>query len=169
MTIGNHEFDGGDEMLGEFLDTLTFPIICANIESDNEILNRTIQPYHVYEEFELAVIGVTTTTIPSISSPGEGTTFSNVVQAVQNSIDEIRETTNITRIAALTHIGYDEDQELAQKTTGLHLIMGGHSHTPLGTGGDEEGPYPTIVRNLDDEEVFVVTAYSKSNTPDCFL
>ena len=39
--------------------------------------------------------------------------------------------------------------------------MGGHSHTPLGTGENEEGPYPTIVQNLDDEEVFVVTAYRK--------
>lgn len=159
MTLGNHEFDGGDDMLGEFLENLTFPIISANVNSDNPALNRTIQPYHIYEEFELAVIGVTTPTTPGISSPGEGTTFSNVVEAVQNAIDEIRETTNITRIAALTHIGYEEDQELAQSTTGLYLIMGGHSHTPLGTGEDEEGPYPTIIRNMDDEEVFVVTAY----------
>ena len=36
---------------------------------------------------------------------------------------------------------------LAQNTTGLHLIMGGHSHTPLGTGENEEGPYPTIIKD----------------------
>ncbi|KAM0722847.1 hypothetical protein Q7P37_001045 [Cladosporium fusiforme] len=159
MTLGNHEFDGGDDELGEFLDNLTFPIISANIKSDHPVLNRTIQPYHIYEEYELAVIGVTTETTPNIASPGEGTTFSDVVEAVQNAIDEIRETTNITRIAALTHIGYEEDQELAESTTGLYLIMGGHSHTPLGTGEDEEGPYPTIVKNQEDEEVFIVTAY----------
>lgn len=161
MTLGNHEFDGGDEMLGEFLDNLTFPIISANIVSDNPILNRTIKPYHIYPEFELAVIGVTTDQTPGISSPGEGTTFSDVVEAVQNTVDEIRSTTNITRIAALTHIGYEEDQNLAQNTRGLYLIMGGHSHTPLGDFEDAEGPYPTITRNLDDEEVFIVTAYRK--------
>ena len=159
MTLGNHEFDGGDDELGEFLDNLTFPIISANIKSDHPILNRTIQPYHIYEEYGIAVIGVTTETTPNIASPGDGTTFSDVTEAVQNAIDEIRETTNITRIAALTHIGYEEDQKLAESTTGLYLIMGGHSHTPLGTGEDEEGSYPTIVRNAEDEEVFIVTAY----------
>jgi 2',3'-cyclic-nucleotide 2'-phosphodiesterase (5'-nucleotidase family) len=159
MTLGNHEFDAGDDVLGEFLDNLTFPIISANIKSDNPVLNRTIQPYHIYEEYGIAVIGVTTETTPNIASPGEGTIFSDPVEAVQNAIDEIRTTTNITRIAALTHIGYEEDQKLAESTTGLYLIMGGHSHTPLGTGEDEEGPYPTIVKNAEDEEVFIVTAY----------
>lgn len=148
-------------MLGDFLENLTFPIISANIQSGHPVLNRTIKPFHIYEQFELAVIGVTTETTPDISSPGETTTFSNPIQAVQNTINFIKETTNITRIAALTHIGYENDQELAQSTTGLHLIMGGHSHTPLGTGEGEEGSYPTIVENLDGEEVFVVTAYRK--------
>ncbi|KAF2211353.1 hypothetical protein CERZMDRAFT_43701 [Cercospora zeae-maydis SCOH1-5] len=159
MTLGNHEFDGGDDMLGAFLENLAFPIISANIQSDHPVLNRTIKPFHIYEQYQLAVIGVTTETTPDISSPGENTTFSDPIEAVQNTINYIRENTNVTRIAALTHIGYDNDQALAQNTTGLHLIMGGHSHTPLGTGENEEGPYPTIVQNLDDEEVFVVTAY----------
>jgi len=159
MTLGNHEFDKGDEHLGQFLENLTFPIISANIFSDNPKLNRTIKPYHIYEKYQLAVIGVTTETTPSISSPGKGTIFTDPVQAVQNTIDHIRSTTNITRIAALTHIGYTEDQRLARKTTGLHLIMGGHSHTKLGNDTGSEGPYPTIVENKDGEEVFIVTAF----------
>ncbi|KPI42386.1 5'-nucleotidase [Cyphellophora attinorum] len=159
MTLGNHEFDGGDDQLGAFLENLTFPIISANIQSDNPILNRTIVPYHIYEDLGIAVIGVTTPETRGISSPGEGTTFGNVVEAVQRCVDEIRSTTNITRIAALTHIGYEEDQQLAESTTGLYLIMGGHSHTPLGDFEGAEGPYPTIVNNTDGEEVFIVTAY----------
>jgi len=159
MTLGNHEFDGGDDELGAFLENLTFPIISANIQSDHPVLNETLQPYHIYEEYDLAVIGVTTPDTPGISSPGEGTVFGDVVEAVQRAIDEIRSTTNITRIAALTHIGYEEDQRLAEETTGLYLIMGGHSHTPLGDFEDAEGPYPTIVENMDGDEVFIVTAY----------
>lgn len=159
MTLGNHEFDAGDDVLGEFLENLTFPIKSANIQSNHPVLNRTIQPYHIYEEFELAVIGVMTQDTPGISSPGDGTVFTDVVEAVQNTVNLIRETTNVTRIAALTHIGYEEDQALAQNTNGLYLIMGGHSHTPLGDFEDAEGPYPTIAENLDGEEVFIVTAY----------
>jgi 5'-nucleotidase len=78
---------------------------------------------------------------------------------VQNAIDEIKSTTNITRIAAITHIGYDEDQKLAQATSGLQLIMGGHSHTLLGDMTNAKGKYPTIVDNKDGDEVFIVTAY----------
>lgn len=159
MTLGNQEFDGGDDMLGEFLENLTFPIISANIQSNHTVLNKTIKPFHIYEEFQLAVIGVTTDMTPGISKPGDGTTFLDPIEAVQNTVDLIRSTTNITRIAAITHIGYEEDQALAQDTTGLYLIMGGHSHTPLGDLEGAEGPHPTIVRNLEDEEVFMVTAY----------
>lgn len=78
---------------------------------------------------------------------------------MQNAIDEIKSTTNITRIAAITHIGYDEDQKLAQATSGLQLIMGGHSHTLLGDMTNAKGKYPTIVDNKDGDEVFIVTAY----------
>lgn len=176
MTIGNHEvrnsnfedrmndanekqFDGGDEELGQFLVNLTFPIISANIHSQNEKLNKTIKPYHIFEEHDLALIGVTTDETPSISNPDETTVFSDVVEAVQGAIDEIKSTTNITRIAAITHIGYDKDQELAKATKGLQLIMGGHSHTLLGDMEDAEGKYPTIVDNADGDEVFIVTAY----------
>jgi hypothetical protein len=159
MTLGNHEFDGGDDKLGAFLQNLTFPIISANIVSDHPILNATIKPYHIYEEYGLAVIGVTTDTTPSISSPGPNTKFTNVVSVVQNTINHIKSTTNITRIAAITHIGYDEDKKLAAAVSGLQLIMGGHSHTPLGDFAGAVGKYPTIATNLDGDEVFIVTAY----------
>lgn len=159
MTIGNHEFDGGEDKLGDFLEKLNFPIVSANIHSQNTKLNKTIKPYHIFQEQGLALIGVTTETTPSISSPDESTIFSDAVEAVQAAIDEIKATTNITRIAAITHIGYDKDQELAEATSGLQLIMGGHSHTLLGDMEDAEGKYPTIKKNKDGDEVFIVTAY----------
>ncbi|KAL2261564.1 hypothetical protein VTK26DRAFT_3871 [Humicola hyalothermophila] len=159
MTLGNHEFDKGDDHLGEFLENLTFPIVCANIVSSHPALNRTIKPFHIFPEYDLAVIGVTTETTPGISSPGEGTTFTDAIAAVQNTVDLIRSTTNITRLVALTHIGYEEDERLARETSGLYLIIGGHSHTPLGDFPEAQGPYPTIVENKDGDEVFIVTAY----------
>ncbi len=159
MTLGNHEFDRGDDHLGQFLENLTFPIVSANIVSDHPVLNRTIKPFHIFPQYDLAVIGVTTDTTPSISSPGKGTKFTDAIAAVQNTVDLIRSTTNITRLAAITHIGYDEDQRLARETTGLHLIMGGHSHTPLGDFAGAAGPYPTIVQNKAGDDVFIVTAY----------
>ncbi|KAM5372175.1 hypothetical protein ACJZ2D_007575 [Fusarium nematophilum] len=159
MTLGNHEWDGGDEELGEFLVNLTFPVVSCNVKSGYENLNKTIKNYQIFEKHELAVIGVTTDTTPGISSVGNLTTFLDPIEEVQKAVWEIRNTTDIKRIVALTHIGYDVDQELAAKTEGLSLIIGGHSHTPLGDMEEAEGDYPTIVEDLNGDEVFVVTAY----------
>ncbi|KAK6857819.1 hypothetical protein PG995_005518 [Apiospora arundinis] len=159
MTLGNHEFDGGDDELGAFIKNLTFPVVSANIVSDHPVLNATIKPYHVFDQYKLAVIGLTTDTVPDISKPGKGTKFGDHVASMQATIDHIRSTTDIKRIAAITHIGYDEDIKLAKATKGLHLIMGGHSHTLLGDMKGAAGKYPTIEKNKDGDEVFIVTAY----------
>jgi 2',3'-cyclic-nucleotide 2'-phosphodiesterase (5'-nucleotidase family) len=121
MTLGNHEFDAGDDVLGEFLQNLTFPIISAHIVSSHSILNATIKPFHVFEQYQLAIIRATAKETTAASSPGEGTKFTDVVEAVQKTINIVKSTTNITRIDAITHIGY-EDIKLAEATTGLQLI-----------------------------------------------
>lgn len=159
MTLGNHEWDGGDEKLGEFLMNLTFPIVSCNVKSEYEGLNKTIKNYQIFKEHGIAVIGATTDTTPSISSVGNKTTFLDPIEEIQKSVWEIRNTTDIKRIVALTHIGYDVDQKLAKETEGLSLIIGGHSHTPLGNMEGAEGKYPTIVEDLNGDEVFIVTAY----------
>lgn len=159
MTLGNHEFDDGDDVLGQFLENLTFPIVAANVKSSHPALNRTIQPYTIFDEYKVAVIGVTVDS-STLSNPSNLTTFSDPIKSVQDTIDSIHANTDIKRIVALTHIGYDQDVLLAAQTTGLSLIMGGHSHTPLGNMSTAPaGAYPTIVNNTAGEEVFVVTAY----------
>ncbi|KAF8473383.1 5'-nucleotidase protein-like protein [Kalaharituber pfeilii] len=148
MTVGNHEFDGGDDKLAEFLGNLTFPVISSNIRTDNPALNASLVPYHIFPKHDLAIISATTETTPDISNPGPGTKFEDPVTALQRTADLIREKEKINRIIALTHI--DE---------GISLIVGGHSHTPLGDFEGAVGKYPTIAENLDGDEVFIVTAY----------
>lgn len=159
MTLGNHEFDGGDEELAAFINNITFPILAANLQSTNPTLNSSVKPYVIFEQYDMAVIGVITPETSQLSNPGNGTTFTDPVVAVQAAIDEIKATTDINRIVALTHIGYSEDIKLAQQTTGLSLIIGGHSHTPLGNITGSQGSYPTIANNTAGDEVFIVTAY----------
>ena len=92
------------------------------------------------------------------SIAGPGTDFSDPVEAIQKAVNELQGQ-GINRIVALTHIGYDKDIELASKTRGLDLIIGGHSHTLIGNFTDAKGNYPTIQKDLDGQEVFIVTAY----------
>ncbi|KAG5919444.1 hypothetical protein E4U53_003989 [Claviceps sorghi] len=159
MTLGNHEWDGGDDKLGQFLRNLTFPVVSCNVKSTNKDLNETIKNYHIFEKHDLAVIGATTESTPSIANVGPGTTFLDPVIEIQRAIYEIRNTTKVKRIVALTHLGYDVDKKLAEQTEGLSLIIGGHSHTLLGSMDKAEGKYPTIVKDKSGQEVFVVTAY----------
>ncbi|KAJ7236807.1 Metallo-dependent phosphatase-like protein [Mycena rebaudengoi] len=160
-TLGNHEFDGGDAPLADYLANLTFPIICANIKTDTKKLSDNLVPFHILKKWDIAVVSVLTPETKGISNPDENTSFLDPVETIQKTIDIIRSTTNITRIIALTHIGYEEDIALATKTKGLSLIIGGHSHTPLGkiATSASAGEYPTIAKNLDGDEVFVVTAW----------
>ncbi|KAG5919669.1 hypothetical protein E4U42_006445 [Claviceps africana] len=159
MTLGNHEWDGGDDKLGQFLRNLTFPVVSCNVKSTNKDLNETIKNYHIFDKHDLAVIGATTESTPSISNVGPGTTFLDPITEIQRAIYEIRNTTKVKRIVALTHLGYDVDKKLAEQTEGLSLIIGGHSHTLLGSMDKAQGEYPTIVKDKSGQEVFVVTAY----------
>ena len=93
-----------------------------------------------------------------VSIAGPGTDFSDPIEAVQKAINELQGL-GVNRTIALTHIGYDKDIELASKTRGLDLIIGGHSHTLIGDFPEAKGKYPTIQKDLDGQEVFIVTAY----------
>lgn len=80
MTLGNHEFDGGDAELGEFLVNLTFPIISANVHSQDENVNKTVKPYTIFEEHNLALIGVTAPETATLSNSDASTIFSDAVE-----------------------------------------------------------------------------------------
>lgn len=160
MTLGNHEFDDGDDLLANFLHNLTFPVVSSNVHTTNKHLASALVPYKIFPKHQLALVAVTTETTKGISSPGNGTTFEDPLAAINRTIALIkRRHRNIKRFAALTHIGYDEDIKLAKASTDISLIMGGHSHTLLGDMNGAKGKYPTIETNKNGEEVFIVQAY----------
>ncbi|KAG0294665.1 hypothetical protein BGZ98_001692, partial [Dissophora globulifera] len=160
-TIGNHEWDDGPAIAARFWQKLNMPIVCANIDlSKNPDLANLIKPYHVFEDLKLAIIGYITPNTGYISNSGPTIAFTDPVVAVQKSIDELQ-ARGIKRILALSHNGYLEDMDLAAKTRGLDLIVGGHSHSYLGDPSNPlyQGPYPTVVENLDGENTLIVQAY----------
>jgi len=62
----------------------------------------------------------------------------------------------VNKIIVLSHSGYGVDQRIAAATTGVDVIVGGHSNTFLSNISDRaEGPYPTVVGNTA-----IVSAYA---------
>ncbi|KAJ1926865.1 hypothetical protein EC988_010268, partial [Linderina pennispora] len=147
MCIGNHEFDDGPDFVAKFFNLLRFPVVCANMDtSKNPNLAKIVKPYTIIDKYQLGVIGYITNTTGSISSSGPTVSFSDPATAVNKYVKILRKK-GIKRIIAVSHNGYKEDQEVAARTHGLDLIVGGHSHTYLSLNASEPGAgglYPTI-------------------------
>ncbi len=159
VATGNHEFDDGPAEYAKFLAAAEFPIIGGNFDTsadpDLQGRPRGVIVLNIGGE-KVAVIGATTEETPEIASVGD-VKFQSVSEYVSGAIGAL-ETAGINKIIVLSHIGYNVDQQLAAAVSGIDLIIGGHTHTFLGTGEGEGGPYPTFVKNPDGIDVPIVQA-----------
>jgi len=149
MTVGNHEFDDGPEVLRGFMDAVEFPVLMSNADVTQEPLLADKLPKSVVIERGgemIGLIGLTPEDTHELASPGPNITFSDPVPAVQGEVDKLTEQ-GVNKIIVLSHSGYGVDQRVAAETTGVDVIVGGHSNTLLGDMERAEGPYPTMVGN----------------------
>ncbi|MCA0856547.1 bifunctional metallophosphatase/5'-nucleotidase [Phaeobacter italicus] len=158
MTVGNHEFDDGPEVLRGFMDSVEFPVLMSNADVSAEpaladVLKKSIVIERGGEK--IGLIGLTPEDTPDLASPGKNITFTNPVDAVQGEVDKLT-AEGVNKIIVLSHSGYAVDQKVAANTTGVDVIVGGHSNTYLSNVSDRAaGPYPTMVN-----DVAIVQAYA---------
>ncbi len=159
VAAGNHEFDQGQQVLANFLKSANFPMLSANIEmADISPLQGLILPW-IIEEVEgekIGILGLTTRETEILSSPGEGIEFNDEVMAAKTAVEELTQQ-GINKIVALTHIGLFQDLKLAEKVDGIDIIIGGHSHTPLGQMLGAKLPYPIVKKTPNGNTVLVAT------------
>ena len=148
MTVGNHEFDDGPEVLASFMGAIKFPILTSNADVSAEpLLSDVLEKSTVIERGgeKIGLIGLTPDDTDELASPGPNITFSDPVVAVQGEVDRLTEM-GVNKIIVLSHSGYKTDLRVAEETTGVDVIVGGHSNTLLSNTNDRaEGPYPTMV------------------------
>jgi len=148
MTVGNHEFDDGPEVLRGFMDAVSFPVLMSNADVSQEPhLAGKLAKSAVIERGgeKLGLIGLTPQDTDELASPGPNVTFSDPVAAVQAEVDAMS-AQGINKIIVLSHSGYHVDQAVAAGTTGVDVIVGGHDNTYLSNVSDRaKGPYPTMV------------------------
>ncbi|MDT0161585.1 5'-nucleotidase C-terminal domain-containing protein [Bacillus sp. AG4(2022)] len=188
MTFGNHEFDlgstpEGHQALAEFVQGADFPFVSSNVDfskdshfddifnteevesnpEDGQIYNAIVKEV---DGEKIGILGLTTEETAGISSPGS-VEFQDYIEEAQKAVDAFEEQ-GINKIIALTHIGYDDnpafdnDQELAKAVDGIDVIVGGHSHTFLGTDSRDASTYKPVVDTHGDEPTVIVTAYQYS-------
>jgi len=161
MTVGNHEFDDGPAVLREFIDNVNFPVVMSNADFTQEpaLANKLMKSTIVEKGGEkYGIIGLTPEDTSELASPGKNISFSDPVAAVQGEVDELTEQ-GITRIIVLSHSSYEVDKLVAAETTGVDVIVGGHSNTLLSNTNERAaGPYPTMV---GDTAIVQAYAYGK--------
>ncbi len=158
MTVGNHEFDDGPQVLRDFVDAVEFPILMSNADISGEpILADSIMKSTVIEVSgeKIGLIGLTPQDTDELASPGPNVIFTDPAGAVQAEVDRLT-AEGVTKIVVLSHSGFVVDKAVAAATTGVDVIVGGHSNTLL--SNFQEGAvdvYPVMVG-----QTAIVSAYA---------
>ena len=131
FTIGNHEFDDGQENLARLIRLAQFDVISANLLAGQ----KTLAP-HAYKIYKVGpvrvgVIGLILTDLDRVTAKQNlnNITVMDPAATAQALIDEIDPKTDL--IVLLTHQGDDNDMALAVKLSNADVIIGGHSHTRI--------------------------------------
>ncbi|PSJ60867.1 5'-nucleotidase C-terminal domain-containing protein [Pseudaminobacter soli (ex Li et al. 2025)] len=165
MTVGNHEFDDGEDALAPFLDVIQFPVLSANVQASAAAkVGDRIKPSVVLEVGgqKIGIIGAVTTETPEISSPGPNITIEDDIKTITAEVEKLK-AEGVNKIIALTHVGYPRDKEMIAKIPGIDVVVGGHTHSLLSnTDPKAEGPYPTMIDNPGGYKVPVTQAASYS-------
>lgn len=139
MTIGNHDYNYGQDRLKELKELLDFNILSANILDANG--NYVFTPYEIKEidGVRIGIFGLTTPETAYKTSPANvvGITFEDPIETSKKMVAELKDKVDV--IIALTHIGLDKSSvvtssDIAEKVDGIDIIIDGHSHTELKEG-----------------------------------
>ena len=165
MTVGNHEFDDGEDALAPFLDVIQFPVLSANVKASAAAkVGDRIKPSVVLEigGQKIGIVGAVTTETPEIASPGPNITIEDDVKTITAEVEKLK-AEGVNKIIALTHVGYPRDKEMIARIPGVDVVVGGHTHSLLSnTDAKAEGPYPTMIDNPEGYKVPVTQAASYS-------
>eukprot|EP01025_Chloroclados_australasicus_P029724 TRINITY_DN296_c0_g1_i1.p1 TRINITY_DN296_c0_g1~~TRINITY_DN296_c0_g1_i1.p1 ORF type:complete len:590 (+),score=60.98 TRINITY_DN296_c0_g1_i1:246-1772(+) len=159
MTLGNHDFDFGDDVLIPYLEMVDSPVLGAcNIFTENATLAALIDKYTTFmleypdgKTFKVGIIGIITPSTLSISAPSKGTTFGEAIPSLQECITEMKSNEgDIDVVIVLSHVGFAMDKSIAKEVEGADMVIGGHSHTFLYSPKDA---LPVLLVNEDGSTV----------------
>ncbi len=137
-TLGNHDFDIGLEGLQKQLPNANFAILNANYNFDNSILKNQIESYKIFEKcgLKIGVFGIGIELNGLVPEKNYlGVQYNNPIVIANNISKKLKEEFKCDFIICLSHLGFKyedgkvSDEVLAQNTSNIDLILGGHTHT----------------------------------------
>ncbi len=166
MTLGNHEFNDGSEILGAFIEGLDMPVVTTNVDfSEDPILADLVAPSVILEVGgeQIGIIGLVAPETEVLSKPSDALVFDyDVIGSTQAQVDALS-AEGVDKIILLSHVGYSVDVEIAQGVSGVDIVVGGHSHTLISNQyAGAAGEYPVVLESASGEPVLVVQAGEKT-------
>lgn len=133
-TLGNHEFDFGNEILLARLKESRFRWITANVTDQTTGKPfGDLPPYVIFnvEGVKIGFLGALTPETVNASHPGPNIRFKDPIYAACEAVNRMnREGVDV--IVAVTHLPMNDDKRMAQSLNHrVTLIMGGHEHALL--------------------------------------
>jgi 5'-nucleotidase len=149
-TLGNHEFDYGWAQLKSNLKKAKFKVICADVfDSTGKTLYDPNTVWTTKSGVKIGFFGLETPETQTKVNPGliQGIKFiqgEELYKAAQAQVDELKGKADL--VICLAHLGVDEESkaagnrsiDLIGNTTGIDLVLDGHSHTVMTAGADGE-------------------------------
>ena len=138
VTIGNHEFDFGLDNLARLARQAKFPIVCSNCDFTGTPCQDVIKKYCVVvrDGVRIGVFGLTPKIEGLVMKENiAGVKYIDPIQATKEMVSVLRDKERCDIVVCLSHLGwklapeYIDDQVLISSTTGIDIVLGGHSHT----------------------------------------
>ncbi|MBN9293025.1 MAG: metallophosphatase [Flavobacteriia bacterium] len=138
-TMGNHDFDIGLDGFLKAKQYASFDFICSNYDFLNTVLEGQTVKYKIFQrgKYKIGVFGLGVNFEGLVSKNlYKETRYLDPVETAQEYVRILRRE-KADLIICLSHLGYEYDSDkisdlkLAAQTEGIHLIIGGHTHTFL--------------------------------------
>ncbi len=131
LTLGNHDFDHGQDALKARAGEAKFPFLAANIVEEATGKPPTwVKPYIVKQiaGIRFGIIGLANSGTPVISkaSNSKGLVFAREQDALKQILPEVKGKSDL--VIVLAHEGIDQDQVLAANVPGIDVIVSAHTH-----------------------------------------
>ncbi len=159
---GNHEYDANPPEIAESKKGAKFKSLGMNLQiPKGNPLDGIIEKSFVLEKngHKYAIIGLAPPDLHERIRDNDSRKqigvddFEKTLKDVQNAVDDYKKQ-GINKVIVLSHCGLTKDQRLAQETSGIDVIVGGHTHDLL--KGIEKGK--NLLTSKSNEPVVITQA-----------
>jgi len=148
MTVGNHEFNYGIDLLAKVRSQANFPWLSANIYKADGTNYFTPYIVKTVAGVKVGILGLTTKNIPNWEVPEHlgGLVFKDTVDEAQKWVKVLKDTEKVDLVVLLAHEGFEKDIDtgkdlgtsienqcyaIATTVPGIDVLLTGHTHLSI--------------------------------------